>query len=541
MIYAIKIIDKLCDLELLYETLDFLEKRSKANNETTTLLKENMRNARRMLAKLTALDYKRMLPEQPHIETSDYTIAAQASIPPLEAPLRSLLDPWPTEVSKRTTDPTALSSTEILSAKISTLPLSDFHESEMSNTPTEASLRKDDLFESFRTKIDQNLSEDRPPTVISPYTPSDKSICKSFEDAQLIRNFQKSKGATPTSISASGSTNRAPLSVTRPTLSTSWTPTKSEIPSYSVPGLSSTSLDTAEAEHSTTSVTTSANSAENPAVRMTPVIASVTSLPGSGFDGPNQTTTPVITALTPSLGGQECKIMTIPVVSGIIAMPASHGENRMFLPLVASLAFLATKDGTEQPLPSISTPEAIELQTKPVISSLLSVNADDEQPARVLPLVTAMTPLSAPQGVSMMTTPAGSTALSLRVNAKESPMPVPVVASNTNLPIANPVQVTASSTTKPKISISSASTITRVPNVLKNANKYSKTPDPMRSHIKKGRNKITKSPSFENSKRVRRAKKIVSTFYFWHKGKLFSLLTNFCFQSTKNYCLKVQH
>ncbi|CAJ0607994.1 unnamed protein product [Cylicocyclus nassatus] len=591
------IIDKLCDLELLYETLNFLEKRLKANNETTTILKENMRNARRILAKLTALDYKRLLPEQPYIETSDYTIAAKActafhlleqslmhampfitrssaasslidtitnqmqgihkslveevprhtlseynarltstdmqprtnamfeGIPPLEAAPRSLfgerrrrkycshikLDPWSSEVSTRTTDPTALSSTEILSAKISTLPLSDFHESEMSNTPTEASLRKNDLFESYRAKFNKNLSEDRPPTVISSlYTQSDKSLCKSFEEAQLIRNFQASRGATPTSMSASGSTNRAPVSVTRPTLSTSLTPTMSEIPSYSVPGLSSTSLNTAEAEHTTTSITTSANSVD-PTSHTTPVIASMTSLPGSGLDESSQIAMPVITGLMPSMDAQEHEMVTMPVISGFVAMPASD-EKRIFVPLVASLTFAHVKAGTAtgRTLPDLDTPEDFKIETKPVISTLISVNSDGEQPARVLPVVTSVTPLSTSKQVSMATTPAVSTSVSLPGNGKESTVIMPVVVSNTYLPVANPVQVTANNTSKPKISITSASTITRVPNVFKNA-KYSKTPDPMRSHPKKGRStkNVAKSPRSGGRERSRRAKKIV--------------------------------
>ncbi|VDM68763.1 unnamed protein product [Strongylus vulgaris] len=77
------------------------------------------------------------------------------------------LDPWPTEVSSKTTDPDAISSSAILSAKISTLPLSDYHESEMSKTPTESSLRKEaDLFANFNAKVGKNLSEERPPTAV---------------------------------------------------------------------------------------------------------------------------------------------------------------------------------------------------------------------------------------------------------------------------------------------------------------------------------------------------------------------------------------
>ncbi|VDM67415.1 unnamed protein product, partial [Strongylus vulgaris] len=78
MIY--EIVDKLCDLELLYETLSFLEKRMKVNEKTIAMSKENMRNARKTLAMLTALDYKRTIrSQQPPIDTRDYTLAAEVA------------------------------------------------------------------------------------------------------------------------------------------------------------------------------------------------------------------------------------------------------------------------------------------------------------------------------------------------------------------------------------------------------------------------------------------------------------------------------
>ncbi|KAL6733416.1 hypothetical protein Aduo_004066 [Ancylostoma duodenale] len=106
------------------------------------------------------------------------------------------LDPWPTEVDKNipTTDP--ISSSEILSAKISTLPLSDYHESARSNTPPgscESCKEKIDMFANFNPNRTKNLSEDRPPTDIGTRgcTLSETSVCNSFEEAKIVQNPNK--------------------------------------------------------------------------------------------------------------------------------------------------------------------------------------------------------------------------------------------------------------------------------------------------------------------------------------------------------------
>ncbi|RCN31971.1 hypothetical protein ANCCAN_22245 [Ancylostoma caninum] len=113
------------------------------------------------------------------------------SVAPKRRKFRSYikLDPWPTEVDKSipTTDP--ISSSEILSAKISTLPLSDYHESARSNTPP----GKIDMFANFNPNPAKNPSEDRPPTDIGTRgcTLSEASACNSFEEAKIVPNPNK--------------------------------------------------------------------------------------------------------------------------------------------------------------------------------------------------------------------------------------------------------------------------------------------------------------------------------------------------------------
>ncbi|KHJ91790.1 hypothetical protein OESDEN_08332 [Oesophagostomum dentatum] len=69
------IIERICDLELLYETLDFLENKMKVAEKTIASSQENMRNARKILAQLTATDYKKTTP-QTDSNTGDSNLAA---------------------------------------------------------------------------------------------------------------------------------------------------------------------------------------------------------------------------------------------------------------------------------------------------------------------------------------------------------------------------------------------------------------------------------------------------------------------------------
>ncbi|KAK6733140.1 hypothetical protein RB195_017104 [Necator americanus] len=272
------VVQKLCDLQLVYEALDFLDKRTKTCGETVTRSKDNMRNARRIIAKLMSLDSKRSQPtlepgntynlasetstafhqmEQSLLETSPFTarstLAAKLidtvitqmrgihktviqeiprrllseylahlgpptaktskGAPPMIYDTRKLLsaprrrkycpyiklDPWPTEGS-RISDTDVTNSSTILSAKISTVSLSDYHESAMSNTPTDSGLsHKADIFVDFN--VNKNLSEDQPPSAVGTRgcTASDTSLCNSFEEAKIIRNPLKRNENAPKS------------------------------------------------------------------------------------------------------------------------------------------------------------------------------------------------------------------------------------------------------------------------------------------------------------------------------------------------------
>ncbi|EYC08002.1 hypothetical protein Y032_0068g246 [Ancylostoma ceylanicum] len=295
------VVKKLCDLEVLYESLNFLDKRTSKNEKTISLSRENMRQSRKILAKLMALDSRRIKP--PIVMNSATTLAAEAStafflleqdfleiapfiarssqaaalmdtvitqmrgvhkclleevprrslseynaglttqssqsaetakeptflgIPPLQGQSKNLsgapkrrkfrsymkLDPWPTEVDSKIPSVDGISSSEILSAKISTLPLSDYHESARSNTPTgscESCKEKVDMFANFNPNRTKNLSEDRPPTDVGTRgcTLSETSICNSFEEAKIIPNPNKNTNTTSIS-SASAATAAAP-------------------------------------------------------------------------------------------------------------------------------------------------------------------------------------------------------------------------------------------------------------------------------------------------------------------------------------------
>ncbi|RCN28584.1 hypothetical protein ANCCAN_25668, partial [Ancylostoma caninum] len=56
------VVKKLCDLQFLYESLDFLDKRISKSEKTIVLSRENMRQSRKILAKLLALDSRRIKP-----------------------------------------------------------------------------------------------------------------------------------------------------------------------------------------------------------------------------------------------------------------------------------------------------------------------------------------------------------------------------------------------------------------------------------------------------------------------------------------------
>ncbi|RCN35215.1 hypothetical protein ANCCAN_18930 [Ancylostoma caninum] len=301
------VVKKLCDLQVLYESLDFLDKQTSKSEKTIALSRENMRRSRKILAKLLALDSRRIKPsivndcatvlaaeastefslleqdfldispfiarssqaaalmdtiitqmrgihksinnEVPRRSLSDYNagLATQSSqsvetakaptflgIPPLEGASKNLsgapkrrkfrsymkLDPWPTEIDKSssTTDP--ISSSEILSAKISTLPLSDYHESARSNTPPgscETCKEKIDMFANFNPNRTKNLSEDRPPTDIGTRgcTLSETSLCNSFEEAKIVSNPNKntrSASKSSTSVFTAAEASKTPSS-----------------------------------------------------------------------------------------------------------------------------------------------------------------------------------------------------------------------------------------------------------------------------------------------------------------------------------------
>ncbi|RCN30722.1 hypothetical protein ANCCAN_23512 [Ancylostoma caninum] len=71
------VVEKLCDLQVLYESLDFLDKQTSKSEKTIALSRENMRQSRKILAKLLALDSRRIKPSI--VNDCATVLAAEAS------------------------------------------------------------------------------------------------------------------------------------------------------------------------------------------------------------------------------------------------------------------------------------------------------------------------------------------------------------------------------------------------------------------------------------------------------------------------------
>ncbi|KAK6733138.1 hypothetical protein RB195_017104 [Necator americanus] len=239
------VVQKLCDLQLVYEALDFLDKRTKTCGETVTRSKDNMRNARRIIAKLMSLDSKRSQPtlepgntynlasetstafhqmEQSLLETSPFTARSTLAAKLIDTVItqmrgihktviqeipRRLLSEYlahlgpPTAKTSKGAPPMIYDTRKLLSAprrrkycpyiKLDPWPTEG---SRISDTDVTNST---DIFVDFN--VNKNLSEDQPPSAVGTRgcTASDTSLCNSFEEAKIIRNPLKRNENAPKS------------------------------------------------------------------------------------------------------------------------------------------------------------------------------------------------------------------------------------------------------------------------------------------------------------------------------------------------------